>query len=103
MASKNENSGKLRDYCGIDCTDVSIAIAADKVATTADLDNFKPNVNKSNSNYEKVISNVKENSHVFETCDYFNVNSFSNSFPSSINNLFVIHLNIRSFQKILIN
>ena len=44
--------------------------------------------------YKKGIFSVKEYNDLFETCDYFDVNSFNNSFPSSINNLFVIHLNI---------
>ena len=99
MASRNKNSGKSRDYCGSDCTDDSIAIAADKVATIANSDNSTLHANKSNSNYKIVIFNVKEHNDLFETCDYFDVNSFNNSFSSSINNLFVIHLNIRSLQK----
>ena len=36
---------------------------------------------------------------MFDTCDYFDINSFNDSFPSRINILFVIHLNIRILQK----
>ena len=46
-----------------------------------------------------MIFYVKENYDLFETCHYFDVNFFNNSFPSSINKLFVIYLNIRSLQK----
>ena len=46
-----------------------------------------------------MIFNVKGYNDLFETCNYFDVNSFDNSFTSSINNLLVIYLNIRSLQK----
>ena len=48
MPSSIKNSGKSREYCQNDCTDDSIAIAADNVATTANSDNSKLNANKSN-------------------------------------------------------
>ena len=69
MASRNENSGKSREYCRSGCTDDLIPIAADKVATTANSDNSKLNANKSNLNYKKVILNVKEYNDLFKTCD----------------------------------
>ena len=59
MPSRNETSKKLRNDCAIDCTHVSKPVAVDKFATTANADNFKPNLIKANSNYKKVLFNLK--------------------------------------------